>query len=59
AINWYWKDGQLVTPIGGGVHIAARKLISGEKVDRDSKIDSTGQSMGAPKDLAEGQWWWD
>jgi hypothetical protein len=59
AVNAVWKDGQLVTPIGGGVHIAARKLVSGEKVDIDKQIDEKSQSMGAPSDLTDGQWWWD
>lgn len=59
AVNAVWKDGQLVTPIGGGVHIAARKLVSDGNVDVDRTIDGKGQSMAAPSDLAEGQWWWD
>jgi hypothetical protein len=59
AVNAIWKDGQLVTPIGGGVHIAARKLVSTENVGVDRTIDGKSQSMGAPADLADGQWWWD
>ncbi|MFO0012122.1 MAG: DUF1598 domain-containing protein [Planctomycetota bacterium] len=59
AVNAVWKDAQLVTPIGGGVHIAARKLISSENTDIDKKIDEKSQSMSAPSNLAEGQWWWD
>ena len=59
AVNAIWKDGQLVTPIGGGVHIAARKLVSSENANVDKNIDGKSQSMGAPADLADGQWWWD
>jgi len=59
AVNAVWRDGQLVTPIGGGVHIAARKLVSDGNVDVDKTIDGKGRSMAAPSDLAEGQWWWD
>ncbi|MBU6238666.1 MAG: DUF1598 domain-containing protein [Planctomycetes bacterium] len=59
AVNAIWKDGQLVTPIGGGVHIAARKVIYTGNVGVDRTIDGKSQSMGAPADLADGQWWWD
>jgi hypothetical protein len=59
AVNAVWKDGQLVTPIGGGVHIAARKLVSRDRVDVDRTIDGKSQSMAAPSDLTAGQWWWD
>lgn len=59
AVNAVWKDGQLVTPIGGGVHIAARKLISDENVSVDQKIDYEKEKLAAPADLREGQWWWD
>lgn len=59
AVNAVWKGGQLVTPIGGGVHIAARKLVADENVKVDTQIDQESQTMAAPTDLREGQWWWD
>jgi hypothetical protein len=59
AINAVFKDAQLVTPIGGGVHIAARKLIEPSSVQVDREVDQKLEAIGAPKDLAAGQWWWD
>ena len=59
AVNAVWKDSRLVTPIGGGVRIDARKLIdpSTTKVDKD--VDSQREKISAPADLAADQWWWD
>ncbi len=59
AINAVWKDSQLMTPIGGGVHIAARKLIDPSTVTVDSDVETKLEKMGAPADLRESQWWWD
>jgi hypothetical protein len=59
AVNAVWKNGQLITPIGGGVHIAARKLVAEENVSVDRAIDGQSSAMSAPSDLREGQWWWD
>lgn len=59
AINYVIKDSQLMTPIGGGVHIAARKLVDSSSVTVDSAVSDNVQKLGAPKDLAADQWWWD
>jgi hypothetical protein len=59
AINAVWRGSQLVTPIGGGVHIAARKLINPSTVVVDKSMEEKAESMGAPADLRENQWWWD
>jgi hypothetical protein len=48
-----------MTPIGGGVHIAARKLVDPSSVSVDPAISDNVQKLGAPKDLAADQWWWD
>lgn len=59
AINYVIKDAQLMTPIGGGVHIAARKLVDPSRVSVDSSVSETIGMLGAPKNLAADQWWWD
>ena len=59
AINAVWKDSQLMTPIGGGVHIAARKLIDPSAVTIDQEVETKLEKMGAPADLQQSQWWWD
>ncbi|MFM7516715.1 MAG: hypothetical protein ACKO3V_07220, partial [Pirellula sp.] len=56
AVNAMWKEGTLITPIGG-VHISSRKLASDPQVD--SKLDESSEKLSAPGDLAQGQWWWD
>lgn len=59
AINAVWKDSQLITPIGGGIHIAARKLVDPSRVKVDKQIDANREKLSAPADLAADQWWWD
>jgi hypothetical protein len=56
AVNAMWKEGTLVTPIGG-VHISARKLANDPKVD--NTLDASAEKLSAPSDLREDQWWWD
>jgi hypothetical protein len=56
AINAMWKEGTLITPIGG-VHISSRKLASDPQVD--NQLDQSAAKLSAPSDLREGQWWWD
>jgi hypothetical protein len=54
------KDGTLITPIGGGVAIQARKLIEREnlKADKQKSIQKVHSDLKLD-DLADGQWWWD
>jgi hypothetical protein len=59
AVNAVWRDSQLVTPIGGGVHIAARKLIDPSTTKVDKEVDMQRGKVAAPADLAADQWWWD
>ena len=59
AVNAVWKDGQLATPIGGGVHIAARKLVDPSETKVDKEIDKQQEKVSAPAELAADQWWWD
>ena len=60
AINAVMAGSRLITPIGGGVAIQARKALSDENV----KTDPTGsisklQAATAVAELADGLWWWD
>ena len=59
AVNAVWKNSQLVTPIGGGVHIAARKLVDPSTTKIENEIDDLRGKGSVPKDLAADQWWWD
>jgi len=59
AVNAVWKNSQLVTPIGGGVHIAARKLVDASATKVENELDPLREKGSAPADLAADQWWWD
>jgi hypothetical protein len=56
AVNAMWKEGTLITPIGG-VHISSRKLASDPQVD--NSLDDSAGKLSAPSDLRDDQWWWD
>lgn len=59
AVNAVWKDAQLITPIGGGVHIAAKNLIDPSNTQVDKDIQYQREKVSAPADLSADQWWWD
>ncbi len=59
AVNAVWKNSQLVTPIGGGVHIAARKIVDQSATKVDKEIELKLEQGAAPANLASDQWWWD
>jgi hypothetical protein len=59
AVNAIWRGSRLLTPIGGGVNISARKLASGESMEQDSKLSDTQSQASAPQSLSADQWWWD
>ncbi len=60
AINAVMKGSRLVTPIGGGVAIQARKALAQENVhgDADGTISKQRDAISL-ENLADGQWWWD
>ncbi|MDZ4847834.1 MAG: DUF1598 domain-containing protein [Pirellulaceae bacterium] len=59
AVNAIWRGSRLMTPIGGGVHISARKIASGESTEQDSKLSDAQSQASAPASLGAQQWWWD
>ncbi|MBL8868783.1 MAG: hypothetical protein JNK90_03265, partial [Planctomycetaceae bacterium] len=60
AVNTFFNNGRLLTPIGGGVNIQPRQAFAGEnkKVDATGKIKET-QNNAPVQGLTENQWWWD
>jgi hypothetical protein len=60
VMNAVIKQGQLMTPIGGGVNIQPRIALNSDKVsvDTEGKVDSVKDSIKF-ENLADGQWWWD
>lgn len=59
AVNGIWKGRTLMTPIGGGVEIRARKALSDENVKRDHDGKLAGAREKIELNLAPNQWWWD
>jgi hypothetical protein len=59
AINAVWKDGVLMTPIGGGVAIQPHFALDAEhaKVDEKGEINKVRDQMKLG--VAANQWWWD
>ena len=60
AVNAIWRGNTLMTPLGGGVHMQPRLALQSENIE----IDTVGanqkvQQVAGPKDLQDGQWWWD
>ena len=60
AINAVIKGTRLITPIGGGVEIQARKALKSEnlKADETGAIAKKHDGLNL-KSLAADQWWWD
>ncbi|MGD0898822.1 MAG: DUF1598 domain-containing protein [Thermoguttaceae bacterium] len=59
AVNALWKGHHLMTPVGGGVQIAAQTALSSENLlrDEDGKVAKVRRQTRI--ELAKGQWWWD
>ena len=60
AINAVWKNGLLMTPIGGGVNIQPRAALTTDnmKTDESGSIQKVRQSIQVDS-LKSNQWWWD
>jgi len=60
AVNAIWRGRTLMTPIGGGVRIEARKALESDRLLKDE-----GGKLGDAHDkidlggLDAGKWWWD
>jgi hypothetical protein len=60
AVNVFWKGSALMSPIGGGVNIQARKAIASDNMKQESDGKIAKQRLDSAKvNLAENQWWWD
>lgn len=60
VMNAVVKQGALMTPIGGGVHIQPRVALNPDKasIDKEGQIESVREKIHF-ENLADGQWWWD
>jgi hypothetical protein len=60
AINAVMKGSRLITPIGGGVAIQARKALAEENIQTDvnGEIASVRAKAGL-QEIDASQWWWD
>lgn len=59
ACTSVWKGAQLMTPVGGGVHIEAGDALASANLlpDEGGKVSEARQQVKL--ELVEGQWWWD
>ena len=59
ACTSVWKGAQLMTPVGGGVHIEPKHALETSNIlhDEGGKVGATREKVKL--ELAEGQWWWD
>jgi hypothetical protein len=60
AVNAVWRGTHLMTPIGGGVHIAPHEALSTSNLLKDDsgKVSQARDKVDV-KSLAKGRWWWD
>lgn len=59
AVNSLWKGNQLMTPVGGGVHVEAELALEPDNMQLDESGGLEKARDAVKLDLAEGQWWWD
>ncbi|MCC6507472.1 MAG: hypothetical protein IT423_00075, partial [Pirellulaceae bacterium] len=59
AVNAIVKGKQLITPIGGGVAIQARKALNENNIKADDGSAAKQYSQISLKDIPATQWWWD
>ena len=60
VVTSVWKNQQLMTPVGGGVHIEPRIALEPSNLieDKDAKVGQARQATQLDH-LKPGQWWWD
>lgn len=60
AVNAFFKGGQFMMPIGGGVHIRVDHALEADNMlsDKEGAVSQRREQVKAD-DLAAGQWWWD
>ncbi len=59
AVNAIMKGSKLITPIGGGVAIEARKALNDNNIRQDDGTAVKTRSQISLKDIPASQWWWD
>ena len=59
AVNAIWKGSRLMTPVGGGVSIYARKALESGNVQKDEDGQVTKAHQQVKIDLPADRWWWD
>lgn len=60
TVNVIWKGNRLMTPIGGGVDIQARRALDSQNLLKDDKgeVKEARAKLDLTK-LQKSQWWWD
>ena len=59
AVTHRWKNGRLVTPVGGGVTMHAEQALLPTNLLKDDGKAAKARESITLDGLADGQWWWD
>jgi Protein of unknown function (DUF1598) len=59
AVNAVRAGSTFMWPIGGGVEISAKRILSPESRVQDQELGNTKNNASVPANLAADQWWWD
>ncbi len=59
AVNAVQAGSTFMWPIGGGVEISAKRILSSDSRTQDPGIGDTKATASVPANLAADQWWWD
>jgi hypothetical protein len=59
AVNSMWKQGTLMTPVGGGVEIRAGQALDASHVIKDDGKVTAARNELDMKSLPANKWWWD
>ncbi len=59
AVNSMWKQGTLMTPVGGGVEIRAGQALDASHVIKDDGKVAAARNELDVKSLPANKWWWD
>jgi hypothetical protein len=59
AVNAIWVGGRLLTPLGGGIHIAPGRMIKSEQTVIDASLEQLPADQERVLNIPADRWWWD
>lgn len=58
AVHPMWRGSTFMAPIGGGVHISTKTILSKDSRTADATLNQN-RGAAAPTNIDASQWWWD